>query len=212
MHHRVIQGLAGVVAFLVLGNLAIFAFFQWASVSANAAETHLQGVHNFRVVDDVLLRGGKPSDNGYRSLAARGVTTIVDLRAERNLRIPEDLIEDLGMTRLTIPMRDGQVPTQEQVDEFLAIVADETEGKVFVHCGAGVGRTGTMVASYLVSEGKADPAGALRFNLSVGPPSLEQINFVAMLEDGDDDVDKPSAFITAISRILDGPRRISKYL
>lgn len=212
MRHKVIQGLAGIIAFLVLGNLAIFAFFQWASVSANAAEIHLPGVHNFRVVDDALLRGGKPTADGYRSLAARGVTTIVDLRAERNLRIPEELIEDLGMTRLTIPMRDGQVPTQEQVEEFLAIVENETDGKVFVHCGAGVGRTGTMVAAYLVSEGKADPAGALRFNLSVGPPSLEQINFVAMLENGDDDVDKPSAFITAVSRILDGPRRISKYL
>jgi len=200
--------LAGMVAFLLIGNLAIFVVFQWASATATAAETQIPGVDNFRTVDDELLRGGKPSDRGYRSLAERGVEVVVDLRAERHIRINETLLEELGIERLHIPMRDGQTPTQDQVDHFLEIVAEE-EGKVFVHCGAGVGRTGTMVAAYLVSEGLATPAEALRFNLSVGPPSVEQLNFVTMIEG--DDVDRPAAVITAISRILDGPRRISKY-
>jgi hypothetical protein len=43
---------------------------------------------------------------------------------------------------------------------------------------------------------------ALRSNLSVGPPSLEQIAFVA------DDGERPDMVITALSRILDGPRRL----
>ena len=208
MRRKLLTGVAGSIAFLILGNLAIFVFFQWASSSASASVTHIPGVENFRVVDDQLLRGAAPSSTGYRSLAKRGVEVVVDLRAERNLRWDQDLLDELGITRVAIPMRDGQIPTQEQVDRFLAIV-DDTDGKVFVHCGAGVGRTGTMVGSYLVSSGQADAAEALRFNLSVGPPSLEQINFVAMLDSND--IGKPHPLITAVSRILDGPRRISKY-
>lgn len=208
MRKKVVGVLIGAVLFLVLGNLAIFAVFQWASTTAAAAETHIPGVENFRTVNSELVRGGRPTDRGYRSLAARGVEVVVDLRAERHIQVNESLLEDLGIERLHIPMRDGQNPTQDQVDRFLEIVA-EKEGRVFVHCGAGVGRTGTMVAAYLVSQGLATPAEALRFNLSVGPPSLEQINFVAMMEG--DDVDRPNPLITAISRVLDGPRRISKY-
>lgn len=208
MRRKLLTGVAGSIAFLILGNLAIFVFFQWASSSASASVTHIPGVENFRVVDDELLRGAAPSSAGYRGLATRGVEVVVDLRAERNLRWDQDLLDELGITRIAIPMRDGQIPTQAQVDRFLEIVG-ETDGKVFVHCGAGVGRTGTMVGSYLVAGGHADAAEALRFNLSVGPPSLEQINFVAMLDS--DDVGKPHPLITAVSRILDGPRRISKY-
>lgn len=208
MGRKVMAWLAGSVAFLIIGNLAVFAAFQWATSTASASVVRIPGVENFRVVDDNLLRGARPDDIGYRSLAKRGVTVVVDLRAERNLQVDESRLAKLGITRVTIPMRDGQVPTQAQVDEFLAVV-DEADGKVFVHCGAGVGRTGTMVAAYLVSKGLASPSEALRFNLSVGPPSLEQINFVAALRG--DDISKPNALVTAVSRILDGPRRISKY-
>jgi protein-tyrosine phosphatase len=101
-------------------------------------------------------------------------------------------------------MRDGQVPTDAQVDRFLRAV-DGSEGIVYVHCMAGVGRTGTMVAAYLM-EMKDEPAlDALRRNLSVGPPSLEQIAFVA------GDLDEPNPVVTGVSRVLDGPRRIWSY-
>lgn len=210
MGRKIATWLAGSVAFLIIGNLAVFVAFQWAQTSASAAVTRIPGVENFRVVDDELLRGARPTATGYASLAEQGVEVIVDLRAERNLNIDEALLDRLGLERVAIPMRDGQVPTQAQVDKFLDIVA-EADGKVFVHCGAGVGRTGTMVAAYLVASGQADASEALAFNLSVGPPSLEQINFVAALRP-DGDISRPNPFVTAVSRILDGPRRISKYL
>jgi hypothetical protein len=80
----------------------------------------------------------------------------------------------------------------------------------FLHCGAGVGRTGALAASYLVRTGQAGPAEALRRNLAVGPPSLEQIAFAATL-DGES-VQRPPAPVVAVSRVLDAPRRLwSRY-
>jgi protein-tyrosine phosphatase len=104
-----------------------------------------------------------------------------------------------------IPIRDGQIPTQEKVDRFVEAVRSSS-GRVFVHCGAGVGRTGAMAASYLVRVGKASPAEALRRNLAVGPPSLEQVAFVADLDAGH--VARPSMPLVAVSRVLDAPRRL----
>ena len=196
----------GLVAFLALGNLAIFTAMVWAKSTAPAQNVSTPaGVMNFQVVDDKVYRGSHPKEETFRELAKRGVTTIVDLRAEEWVDEDEKMLRRLGITRFNIPLRDGQVPTEAQVNAFLSIV-DHAPGKVYVHCMAGVGRTGAMVAAYLVTTGQEDPAGALRRNLSVGPPSLEQLAFVADLTATE--ADRPNAVVTGLSRVLDAPRRI----
>jgi protein tyrosine phosphatase (PTP) superfamily phosphohydrolase (DUF442 family) len=196
--------LAGFVGFLVLGNIAIAGASVWARRTTPApAGPDVTGVGNFRVVDARLWRGAAPSSRGYESLAAAGARTVIDLRAEENVHIDEGRLERLGLERVAIPIRDGQTPTAAEITQFMAAVA-ASRGPVFVHCGAGVGRTGTMVAAYLVANGESDEWTALRRNLAVGPPSLEQLAFVAGLDDGD----RPGTVVTAVSRILDAPRRI----
>jgi protein-tyrosine phosphatase len=204
VRRMVLNALAALVVFLVVGNLVILAAMTWARQTTEAPAGVPAGVRNYRAVDETLVRGAAPSSTALRSLAAAGVTTVVDLRAERELHVNEALLAELGLTRVHLPIRDGQTPTAEQVDTFLRTV-EASAGKVFVHCGAGVGRTGSMVAAYLVSTGKAAPTEALRRNLSVGPPSLEQITYAARL---DGSLDRPHASVTAVSRVLDAPRRL----
>ena len=197
--------LAGFVAFLVAGNVAIFGLTMYARHELGTdTPVDIAGVGNLRAVDDLLWRGSHPSAEGFRELAANGVTTVVDLRAEEDARIDQDLMAELGITAYRIPMRDGQTPSGAQIREFLAIV-ESSPGRVFVHCGAGVGRTGTMAAAYLVASGQADGDSAVLENLAVGPPSLEQIVFVAGLER--DDWDRANLVVTGVSRVLDAPRR-----
>ena len=196
------------VAFLVLGNAAIASAWQVQSRSAAAAPAAIDGIDNLHAVDDRVWRGAAPSKAAYADLADAGVTTIVDLRAEENVRVDVDRLAGLGLEYVHLPIRDGQVPTDAQVERFLDEVRD-SDGITFVHCGAGVGRTGAMSAAYLVASGTTDGLEAMRRNLQVGPPSLEQLAFAASLDNG---VNRPPAPIVAASRVLDAPRRLwSRY-
>ncbi len=198
--------LIGLVVFIAAGNLSILGANLLARAAVDSPPVpQLKGVGNLAAVDQQLWRGGAPSERGYRELADHGVRTIVDLRAEEDIEIDHRLLDRLGIDLVRIPLRDGQAPRAEQVNRFLRVV-ETSEKRVYVHCGAGVGRTGTMAAAYLVKTGKADAVDALARNLSVGPPSLEQISFVAEL--GGRGVDTPPAAITLMSRVIDGPRRM----
>lgn len=57
---------------------------------------------------------------------------------------------------LYLPTEDNTAPTldhlQQGVEFIRKIIANE--GKVYIHCGSGLGRGPSMVAAYLISEGK----------------------------------------------------------
>jgi protein-tyrosine phosphatase len=197
--------LAAVVGLVVVGNVAIMAASWWANRTTSTSTIgSVRGVDNLQAVDDRLWRGAAPTADGYRGLAQGGITTVVDLRAESGVTADAEAVRQLGMRYVHLPVRDGQVPDAEQVSAFLRLV-DEAPGRVFVHCGAGVGRTGAMVGAYLVGKG-GDVVQALKRNLAVGPPTLEQVVFVAKL-DRRDGFTPVGAGVTAMSRVIDFPRR-----
>jgi len=192
-----------VVAAFLLPNLVILLMHRLARRTSPEPSRRIP-VKNFAEVDDRLWRGATPNEEALVALAANGVTTVVDLRAETGVQTYDALRRRLGVTRVHLPLWDGQAPNREQVERFRRVVG-ESSGRVFVHCGAGVGRTGTMSAAYLVASGRATGAEAAKRNLAVGPPSVEQLVFTFLLAGGN--VRRPPAPVAAFSRAVDGPRR-----
>lgn len=96
--------------------------------------------------------------------AARVVCLVPDEELVR-LGVPE-LVSEVGRTGLAVshfPLVDGDVP--RRLDDFRALVklllSDVRRGAgVVVHCRAGYGRTGTVVASLLAAAG-LEPSQAI---------------------------------------------------
>ena len=93
----------------------------------------------------------------FARLRKMGFTVVVSLECDR-LNTFE--IEDAGFEHKKICIEDFAPPTLDQVDEFVAFVETKLrEGKkVLVHCYAGRGRTGTMLAAILIHRGMSSDA------------------------------------------------------
>ena len=63
--------------------------------------------------------------------------------------------ERLDSRTVHVPVIDMEAPTQEQLDKCAATIlrANAANMGVGVHCGAGLGRTGVIVACYFVAKG-----------------------------------------------------------
>ena len=89
---------------------------------------------------------------GLEALSRQGVQVIVNLheRAHGPARL-----HPYGMAEVHLPVRDFTAPTPEQLAQGVAEIESAIRaGKtVAVHCGGGLGRTGTLLACYLVSQG-----------------------------------------------------------
>lgn len=85
-------------------------------------------------------------------LRKQGIELLISL-TEDPLR--RDWVEDASMLVFHEPIVDMEAPTQDQIDRCISAIsrAHQREMGVAVHCGAGMGRTGVILACYFVNKG-----------------------------------------------------------
>jgi len=106
------------------------------------------------VVDGVIAGLARPSDDDVAGLPTLGIAGLVSLT---EAPLDRDSVSGRGLEYLHLPVRDFGAPSMEAVKtfvDFVRRVRAERGGAVAVHCGSGMGRTGTMLACFLVSEGR----------------------------------------------------------
>jgi tyrosine-protein phosphatase SIW14 len=117
--------------------------------SAQTSPGNFPNVHikNFGQMDERYYRGAQPETGDYQSLADLGVKTVIDLRND-----PTDYekgsAEAVGMKYVNIPMSGWKSPKDADIQKFLDLLNDPETGTVFVHCKAGIHRTGITAAVY----------------------------------------------------------------
>jgi atypical dual specificity phosphatase len=87
---------------------------------------------------------------------------------------PRRWLNDAGLFSMHIPIEDMTAPTSEQVDQCLAAVerAQNAGFAACIHCAAGLGRTGTMLACYFVKKGMKASAATSHVR-QIRPGSIE---------------------------------------
>jgi len=108
-----------------------------------------------------LFLGGQHGTRGYAAMQARGISAIVNLREAHHNDVARGIA---GARHLHLPTIDNTAPRLADLQRGAAFIAAEIArgGKVYVHCGVGVGRAPTLVAAYLIRSGGESPAQALQ--------------------------------------------------
>ncbi len=149
------------------------------------------GPHDFRWLQRGRL-GGLPRPGIVASLShdleglqRLGVTTLVTL--EEVETVPRDALAETGISILHFPIVDMEAPDLQIAADWCREIANRMDsGEVIaMHCRAGQGRTGTMLASQLIWQGSS-AVDALELVRGVNPrwvTSQAQVGFLARFAD-----------------------------
>ncbi|HEX9205598.1 MAG TPA: tyrosine-protein phosphatase [Candidatus Deferrimicrobiaceae bacterium] len=105
----------------------------------------LPGLGNVGRVAPGILRGAQPKPEGYATLKAMGVKTVINLRTNHGEKAA---VEAAGMRSVEIPMTTMKAVDPAAVRKAISVMTDPANQPVFVHCAQGKDRTGVVAAVY----------------------------------------------------------------
>jgi atypical dual specificity phosphatase len=137
----------------------------------NTTDPAPQAMLGFSFVRDDVAAMPFPYGDDLDYLAEQGIDLVVSLT---EAPVDPEALDALGIEGLHLPIEDVRPPTLRQQVELVRVLRGRrTAGeRVAVHCLAGLGRTGTMLATWFVAEG-ATADEAIDEIRSLRPGSIE---------------------------------------
>jgi atypical dual specificity phosphatase len=113
-------------------------------------------------------------------LRQQGIELLLSLTEDRPRR---DWTDEAGLLVFHEPLEDMEPPTQEQLDRCVSVLTKAVARSmgVAVHCGAGLGRTGSVLAAYFVTKGLTAANAVARIR-RLRPSSVETEEQVEAIE------------------------------
>ena len=110
---------------------------------------------NFHRINENLYRGGQPTAEGIRRLAALGIKTIINFRdARENVRREKQAAEENGLQFINLHLSNWFAAKDHEIHKIIEVIMNPEHQPVFIHCKRGADRTGTVVAVYrMLHEG-----------------------------------------------------------
>jgi len=123
------------------------------------------------LLDNKLAGSGMPTTHSEIDwVVKQGVRSIVTMTEES---LPYSWIKDVKY--LHVPTEDFSAPGMEQIDQAVEFIDQRIRNNepVMVHCAAGIGRTGTILACYLVKYQKLSTKDAIEKVRKERPGSIQ---------------------------------------
>jgi atypical dual specificity phosphatase len=131
---------------------------------------------NFSWIEDGLVAGcrGPRTDEDLVVLRSLGVHALVRLAGEAETGLTKGDVEQNTLQDCYEFVPDMTAPSQKQIDRVIRFINRALTNKetVAVSCGAGCGRTGTILACYLVSR-RLSAEAAIEKLIAIRPCSRE---------------------------------------
>lgn len=109
--------------------------------------------HYVTALDEKVYRGNNPDDEHMQKISKLGIKTIVNLRYDADKQNDKALAEKYGINWVNRPVAIYGPQCMKEVKEILSMLCDPKTGPAYIHCYAGMERTGFVSACYQIAKG-----------------------------------------------------------
>jgi len=128
------------------------------------------------VVEGKLAGSGLPvTEDEFEWLVDQGIKSVVTVR---EVALPSEWFDGSDIEYLHLQVEDFGAPTIEELDHAVDFIDQEiSSGRpVMVHCAAGKGRTGAVIAAYLVKKQSLTAERAIAKLRGIRPGSVQSVS------------------------------------